>query len=329
MDHNIHQAAFDTLKNLDGWQQAFDWFYLKQVEEGFVNPLDLLINTLYSQRSEQYDLDFKILINRVRDAYANNVVAKEEKPAKKHCPLCVEFIDELGQYKKQVVYLSLNNRDYVLSLTPFPSFEKHLVLSLKQHQPMFMNDHTIEDLLDLQKNIGASYSIVSNSDHAKTGASILDHHHVQVLGETYFPVADAKVNQKQVVENGGDQVLIEQLHFPATVVRLSSASVEPVKQEAKLFLQQWRAKDAANTCNLWVRKYKDRYEIYFILRHPSYETDPSLFRYKTEGIGIIEMCGYGIFPTPKADTDVILKEIENDAAELMSKLLKSHAPAFP
>jgi galactose-1-phosphate uridylyltransferase len=329
MDHNIHQATFDTLKNLDGWQQAFDWFHLKQLEEGFVNPLDLVINTLYMQRSEEYDLDFKVLINRVRDAYANTVVAKKDKLAKKYCPLCVEFIDKLGQHKKQAVYLSLNKRDYVLSLTPFPSFEKHLVLSLKQHQPMFMNDHTIEDLLDLQNKLGAGYSIVSNSDHAKTGASILDHHHVQVLGEAHFPVADAKVSHTEVIEQDGDQVLVEKLHFPATVVRLSAVSVEAVKQESKAFLQRWRAKEAGNTCNLWVRKYKARYEIYFILRHISYETDPSLFRYKTEGIGIIEMCGYGIFPTPKADTDLILKEIENNTAELMTRLLKSHAPGFP
>jgi galactose-1-phosphate uridylyltransferase len=329
MNHCHHQSDFDAIKNASSWEKAFDWFYQQQVDEGFVDPKKLSINTLFSQYSAEYGLDFKILINRIRDAYANQVVSSDKTPAKKYCPLCVEYIDALGQHKKQVVNLSLNQRDYVLSLTPFPSFAKHLVLSLKEHQPMFMNNKTLADLLLLQQELGDAYSIVSNSDHIKTGASILDHHHVQVLGQAYFPVADAKTLFQKIANHENGDVLIEQLHFPATVIRLSAKSNQALMAEAQKFLSDWRAIDPANTCNLWVRKNKGSYEIYFILRHPSYETNPSLFRYKTEGIGIIEMCGYGIFPTPKQDTGLILKELQDNTAELIIRLLESHAPDFP
>jgi len=325
LNHNAHQDAFEVIASDKGLAGAFDWFCQQQVAEGYVDPEKLKINTLFSQHSNAYDLDFKILINRVRDAYASQVVGNDDKPKKKYCPLCVKYIDDLGQNKKQIIYLDINKRGYVLSLTPFPSFKKHLVLSLKEHQPMFMNNNTIADLVNLQSRLGDGYSIVSNSDNPKTGASIVEHHHVQVLDQRHFPVADAKIIHQKKVNN----VLIEQLNFPATVIRLSSASAQDLIQEAQSFLSYWRSIDSANTCNLWLRKTNHTYDIYFILRNPSYETDPSLFRYKTEGVGIIEMCGFGIFPTPKADTDIILNELQDNVAPLIIMLLQSHAPSFP
>lgn len=329
LDHNQHQKVFDQLKAADDWCNAIDWFVQKQIDEGFVDPDELQMNTLFSQFSARYDLDFKILINRVRDAYAKQVVDSDNTSKKKYCPLCVENIDAIGQHKKQVVYLSLNQREYVLSLTPFPSFSKHLVLSLKTHKPMFMQAETIVDLLELQKQVGDRYSIVCNSDHAKTGASILEHHHVQLLNETRFPVAGAKAKASKTVMHDSGHVLVELLDFPATVMRLSADSIEHLKVESQAFLAYWRSLDSEDTCNLWLRKKAECFEIYFILRHPSYETDPSLFRYKTEGIGIIEMCGFGIFPTPKVDTDIILQEIEVSTVDIMVRLLASHAPDFP
>ena len=326
IDHNVHQEHFDKIKISKNWSSALDWFYDKQVDEDFVDPIRLNINTLYTMKSPEYGVDFKILINRVRDAYADQVVKHCDIPTKKYCSLCVDSIDQIGQHKKQFVRLSLNQRDYVLSLTPFPSFEKHCVLSLGAHQPMFMNASTIEDLLFLQSQLGHDYSIASNSDHIKTGASILEHHHVQVLGVTHFPVADAKTLYQKIIEHSLGQVLVEQLYFPATVIRLSSQSLFALEEESKHFLSDWRAIDSANTCNIWIKHQSDRYELYYILRHPSYETDSSLLRYKTEGIGVIEMCGFGIFPTPKNDTDMILKEIEDNTADIMIKLLQSHAP---
>ena len=326
IDHNVHQEHFDKIKFSKNWSSAFDWFNEKQVDEDFVDPVRLNINTLYTMKSPEYGIDFKILINRVRDAYADQVVKHCDIPTKKYCSLCVDSIDQIGQHKKQFVRLSLNQRDYVLSLTPFPSFEKHCVLSLGAHQPMFMDAHTIEDLLFLQNQLGDNYSVVSNSDHTKTGASILDHHHVQVLGVTSFPVVNAKSLYQKKIENLSGKVLVEQLHFPASVIRLSSQSLVALEEESKKFLSDWRAMNQSNTCNLLIRQQSDYYEIYFILRHPSYETDSSLLRYKTEGIGVIEMCGFGIFPTPKIDTDMILKEIEDNTADIMIKLLQSHAP---
>ena len=326
INHNIHQIDFDQIKISESWPSALDWLYLKQVQEGFIDPDRLKINTLYSQKSIEYGIEFKILINRVRDAYAEKVVNSNAQPEKKYCPLCIAYIDSIGQHQKQFIHVCLNGRDYVLSLTPFPSFEKHFVLSLKEHQSMFMNHHTIEDLLLLQKQLGSSYMIVCNSDNAKTGASIVDHHHVQVLGATHFPIAEAKTDYQKTIKNQLSEVLLESLHYPATVIRLSSNSSEALIYESNVFLHNWRTIDPANTCNLWIRKVNERYEIYLILRHPNGQTDPSLFRYKTEGVGIIEMCGYGIFPTPKNDTQTVLQEIENNTADLMIRLLQSHAP---
>jgi UDPglucose--hexose-1-phosphate uridylyltransferase len=326
INHNAHQANFDLIRSAEDYPSALNWFYQKQTQEGFIDPDRLKINTLYTQHSHEYGIEFKILINRVRDAYAQQVVNASMQPTQKYCPLCVEYIDQMGQHLKQFVHVFLNDRNYVLSLTPFPSFEKHFVLSLNDHQPMFMNHHTIEDLLLFQKQLGSSYSIACNSDHTKTGASILDHHHVQILGVTHFPIADAKPLYQKTVTHPISDVLLEHLHFPATAIRLSSISVEALIYESKNFLNNWRTLDPQNTCNLWIRKLDNRYEIVFILRHPNGQTHPSLLRYKTEGIGIIEMCGFGIFPTPKIDTDIVLQEIKNNTADLMARLLQSHAP---
>lgn len=326
INHNIHQIDFDHIKISENWSSAFDWLYQKQIQEGFIDPDRLKINALYTQHSQEYDVEFNILINRVRDAYAQKVVNTSTQPTHKYCPLCVDSIDQMGQHLKQFTHVSLNDRNYVLSLTPFPSFEKHFVLSLKEHQPMFMNHNTLKDLLLLQKQLGHAYMIVCNSDHAKTGASIVDHHHVQVLGATHFPIADAKALDQKIIHFPFGKVQIEHLHFPARAIRLSSLSLESLLDVSSNFLENWRSMDPFNTCNLWIRQIDDRYEIYFILRHHSRQTDPSLFRYKTEGVGIIEMCGYGIFPTPKNDTETVLHEIENHTADLMIRLLQSHAP---
>jgi UDPglucose--hexose-1-phosphate uridylyltransferase len=327
INHNAHQSDFDTWLS-ESWPVALEWFYQAQINDGFIDPHRLDINTLYTQKSLEYNIIFKILINRIRDAYANQVVSSHTPPTLQYCPLCTESIDKIGQHKKQFVKLSLNDRPYILSLTPFPSFEKHFVLSLKDHLPMFMNEHTLEDLLLLQMKLGHTYSIASNSDHAKTGASILSHHHVQILGVHHFPIADAKPNYQTIVSHFSGDVLCEHLHFPATVIRLSSPSFTALITESKQCLHRWRMMDPSNTCNLWIRKNNDAYQIYFILRHPSHETNPSLWRYKTEGIGVIEMCGLGIFPTPKNQTDLILNEIKEKTADLMISLLQSHAPTF-
>jgi galactose-1-phosphate uridylyltransferase len=321
--HNALQKVFDAIVDKHGLHAGLDYLYYQQIETGFVDPRDLSRNTTFQYDSKQYDVPISILINRIRDAYATKVSNKDVS-IKKCCPLCVNNIEVLGQIKKQYVTYCLNGRDYIFALTPFPSFKKHFVVSEYQHTPMRMNGDTLSDMIVLQNALGSQDSILCNSDNPKTGASIVDHHHMQIIAYADLPIGHAKAVHTAVIESDRHPVIVEQLDFPASAIRFTSDNSDDLESVTRQFLHFWKALETGNTCNVWTRHVDGMTELTLILRNPQHKTAVEWHRYKREGIGIIEMCGFGIFPSPK--DNAILAEIESGGASILEGIIACHAP---
>ena len=69
------------------------------------------------------------------------------------------------------------------------------------------------------------------------------------------------------------------------------------------------------------------HSLVIIFRNPNYRTPKKIQAVKTEGIGIIEVCGYGIYPVPHGDNkDKAWDLINNHGLEVIHGIISGNNP---
>jgi len=279
--------------------------------------------------SQDFPVEFRTQINYSR----RNYVAPTDKRAPKTanpCPICYDGnVDSEHKPLLRAYKFMLGHErpvPYFAQATPFPLVRGHFIVIQQAHEPMHVNRSSLDELLDFVDK-APSFTACSNSDVLMAGVSILGHHHYQVFARQLMlpvmqapPVAEASC--------GGGKVHAAMLRYPLATMRLF-ANVSDRAQLldiAAAIVDRWKTREAGrNTCNLMTRRWgTDGYELYLFFRNPSFLTPPDLLRIKSEGVGVVEAAGEGIYPPPISEEG--LAEIRNHGREILIRILSGLNP---
>ncbi|MDF1653838.1 MAG: DUF4922 domain-containing protein [Coxiellaceae bacterium] len=300
---------------------ALEALYQQEIELGYIEPERLKDNLYYSFDDPNYDVTFKAQVNYLRDHYIQDM-ANRPKPDGLECPICYDNIHAPGKENLRVRELSLANQDYFAQYSPYPLFPYHTVVISKQHYPMTMNRQCVIDLISFV-NQAPEYTCCSNSDVQWAGASILQHHHYQVFKNLTLPIQTAK----SVFELQSINYTLELLNYPIVCARLSSDNADTIIKVGGDIIEDWKNKREKNSCNLLLDKHNGEYHLYILFRHPDYRTPIPIKKIKSEGIGVVEVCGYGIYPVPHGDnSEAIWDKINNDGLSVIKYLISGNSP---
>ncbi len=288
-----------------------------QIKVGYINPSALQDNRYFDYYDPHYQVTFKTQVNYLRHNY------QAPSQSVTNCPLCESLSASTSQSNKKIFKHQLaSNTKVFFQLTPYPLFNYHYVVIDQQHIPMRVTKSSLHDLSCLA-NISDNYLACSNSDTEWAGASILQHHHYQLFKHIDLPIQQAKAKFHLQT----NAYLLELLHYPAACFRLSSDNLSSLIETGEKLLTFWRRQHTNNTFNLIVHRKTDRYFAYFILRNPKFRTDSVLHLIKSEGIGVIEMAGYGIYPVPEGkQANIAWQKIESNGLTVIKGIIQSNSP---
>jgi galactose-1-phosphate uridylyltransferase len=163
------------------------------------------------------------------------------------------------------------------------------------------------------------------------GASILSHHHYQAIEGLKLPITEARFLPRSTIQPEKNTT-IGLLDFPIAACLIQSSSKEALLHYGSGILTRWRSKNPTkNTCNLALHQtFNDglpTYFLYVIFRNPDYRTPPALTHIKSEGVGIIEVCGEGIYPVPSNPN--VAEQIKLDGLRIIKEIIAGNSPMDP
>lgn len=319
--HKSLQQELSALIEQHSLDQALTSLRQQQVDAGYIEPRRLVENRYFDYYDADYDITFKAQINYLRHHYQTDMAASPLK--KLDCPLCRENLTLPHKAAMRIFDARLaNGSDVFFQLTPYPLFDYHFVVIDSQHSPMRVAGSSLFDLATLAE-LGDDYLACSNSDTAWAGASVLQHHHYQLFKGVSLPIQDAKARYQHQTPDYS----VELLHYPIACLRLTAKHMETLVSKGEQLIQWWRAKRENNTFNLLVHRQNETFVAYLILRHPDYRTGPSLQPIKSEGVGVVEVAGFGIYPVPSGENaDTLWQQIESDGLSVITGIIRDNNP---
>ena len=342
-------AAFNARYALSP-RQATDYFYdlarnsnyirtdrvkkdLKWVYEGKYGALDITIN----------------LSKPEKDPKAIAAAKLQKATGYPKCLLCREnegFAGGLTHPARQnirLIPLKMNGEEWFLQYSPYVYYNEHCIALSGAHTPMKIDRTSFVKLLDFV-TVFPHYFLGSNADLPIVGGSILSHDHMQG-GRYTFAMERANV-EIPLSFQGFPTVRAGIVHWPLSVIRLTSADREALIDLADKILSAWRKYsdpqatifaetngEAHNTITPIARRRGEDYELDLVLRnnlttaeHPLglYHPHADKHNIKKENIGLIEVMGLAVLPSRLSREMVLLgdalvegKDISGD--ELLSK----------
>lgn len=323
------QTYLDSIYQQQDLTEVLEQLFTWSLQTGYLTEGKLYDNPHYRYLDPRTHIEYKTQVNIARSKYSPKPLSGKDIP-KLHCPICFENIGIAGKENLRAFSFELTEgREFFIQYTPFPIFPYHIVIIDKKINPMIMGKQSIIDMLAFTKK-APQYVMLSNSDVVGAGASIISHHHYQAIKNCKLPIMQAKALtgcQHRVSNHNGDCQLAL-LNFPIACLKLTSTSEELLSTLAGNIIQYWKAQSPGkNTCNLLLHRLSDEIHAYILFRNPQHLTPASLQYIKSEYIGIIEVCGEGIYPVPTGDdSDQIWQQIETDGLNIIKGIIEGNNP---
>lgn len=321
------QATFERLNQNDS-KLATDHFYQFSKHTNYIKMSRVNQNILWKSPTKYGVLDMTINVSKPekdpRDIIAASSSMKREYPK---CLLCVENVGyngattSIGRSSHRTIKLSLNNEPFHLQYSPYVYYNEHCIVLHEEHIPMNVTIATFQRLFDFVDQF-PHYFLGSNAGLPIVGGSILSHEHYQG-GAHHFPIEDAEV----LYQNQIDDVTLEIIKWPLSVVRLSSNNRSSLIETAQKLYAFWETYDdetagivsSTNTPHNAItpiaRKKGTTYQLDIALRNNItsnefplgvFHPHPEHHHIKKENIGLIEVMGLAVLP---ARLKVELQEI--------------------
>lgn len=322
LDQHHVQRQCDHIRESQGFTEALQQLYDIEIDLGYIEPERLNDNRWFHFSDSRYGVTFETQINYLRHHYQQDML-KQKNQQRLECAICFENMSLPHKHHLRVFEFELSpGQDFFAQLTPYPLFQRHFVLIARDHRPMQMDQQSVQDLCDFV-DLAPSYTACSNSDVPMAGASILSHHHYQVFDALQLPIQSAQAIHSKTA----DETNIAILNYPIACLRVSSANKQQAISQAGNIIRNWRQQHDNNTCNLLVHKSHHHYQIYIILRNPAHITPTKIHPIKSEGIGIVEVSGCGIYPVPRGENEeTIWHTIENHGLDVIHTIISSNSP---
>ena len=320
------QAYFESEYHKNGLPKVLDLLFEWERKTGYITDEKLEWIKKFTYPDSETGVRFRAQINYARDRYSPKAPDQKNSP-KLHCSICYENIGTPGKKNLRVFRFHLDgSREFFIQLTPFPIFPQHYVLIEMAKNPMRMDQQSVSDLVRFIE-LAPGYAGCSNSDVEWAGASILTHHHYQVFGDLCLPIMEATfLNEYHNTHTAGIEYGL--LHYPIACCKICAKEQTLFAAVCGEIISAWKKKEPGrNTCNLVIRKENAQFCCYLIFRNPAYRTSAHFQKYKTEGVGVLEVSGEAIYPVPKGEnTDRIWNEIENDGLEIIKGIIADNNP---
>ncbi len=324
MQENL-QSVFQQF----GVETVMDALFKWSLKTGYITKSKLEDNEKLTFYDEEYGLDFRLQVNIARSKY-KPVPLKGKNIPELYSPIAIENVGIPGKEYLRVFLFPLDGkaRTFFVQATPFPLFNNHFVLINLEKVPQKIDNQTLTDLFNFA-DMAPSYTTCSNSDLEWTGASILKHMHYQIFGDLDLPVLNA-VDVPDLVWYK-DYVKISGLHYPCGVVKFRSPYRENIKSVMNSVISAWKnmlpEKQSVNLIVIKTGVNRSMYEGYVFLRNSDYRTPEDIQKFKTEGVGIIEMAGEAILPVPSGDDEEWKwNEIRNNGLRIIKGIIGGNNP---
>ncbi len=326
-DLGMPQEAMQNYLRLEferhGMARVLELLWEWEARVGYCKPELLRQNRRYHYDDPETGVAFRAQINFARDNYT----PKPSPSARElHCAICYDNLHLPGKENLRVFEFLLNEaREYFVQVTPFPLFEKHFVVITRDQLPMQMSRQSLEGLLCFVE-LAPDYTGCSNSDVEWAGASILAHHHYQVFEKLSLPIMQARVLPGFYVEE--ERLSFGLLNFPIACCRVVSKQRVPFLYVCGKIIEEWKRREPGkNTCNLVVTKEAESYCCHILFRNPAFRTAEEFRALKSEGVGVIEVAGEGIYPVPRGEhAEAIWRSLEREGLRALKGIIASNNP---
>ncbi len=328
---NITQDEFqkyneEVYKKL-GLETVLTGLFAWELKSGYITKSKLEDNEKHVFHDDETNNDFRLQINLARSHYKPAPLTGANIP-ELYSSITIENVGIPGKENLRVFLFPLDGdkRMFFLQATPFPLFKNHFVLINLEKIPQKISRTTVKDLFDFVRQ-APGYVACSNSDLEWTGASILKHMHYQVFDSLDLPVMNAPA-LSQLTWVLADNLKVEVLNYPFKGIFRISGDLSGVQNLMNRLIETWKAMDSKkNSVNLIVRKKSGIFEGYIFLRNQDHRTTEEFQRYKTEGVGIIEVAGECILPVPAGEEAAqILNEIRKDGLKVIKGIIGDNNP---
>ena len=333
-----------------GMPKVLEYLFNWEMASGYLTEGKLKDNLRFNYLDKLLNIRFKTQINIARSNYSPKPLEGKNIP-KLHCPICFENIGIPGKENLRAFSFELSpNRKFFVQMTPFPLFSHHAVLVSHEPVPMHVSVQSVIDLLNFVDQC-PGYIACSNSDVEWAGASILSHHHYQVMKAVELPIFEAdwakSKSKSKSKSNGngfnggglikaslGEDLVLGFLNYPIATIKIQSQCREKLIKIAGAVIKAWKDQDIGqNTFNILVKNKNQNehsWSVYLILRNPAYRTPAELLKYKSEGVGVIEVAGEGIYPVPKGEeAEKMMYQIEHHGLDIIKGIIAGNNPLAP
>lgn len=334
---NLYQVSPETATN---------YFYQLSQKNDYIKTKAIAKNISYDVKTSYGNLEITINLSKPeKDPKAIAAAGKQIQNGYPKCQLCMEnegYLGRLGypaRSNHRIIRFTLGGQTWGFQYSPYAYFSEHAIFLNQVHQPMIINQHTFNNLLEIIR-LFPQYFVGSNADLPIVGGSMLSHDHYQG-GKHVFPMMKAPIERSIEIPVEGVKAGI--VKWPLSTIRLSSQDPEELVKAATLIHENWmnysdESVDIKAYTNetrhhtvtpIAYRNDKD-YVLDIVLRdnqtsakypdgifHPHQDVQ----HIKKENIGLIEVMGRAILP---ARLKTELKEVERYLLKQPNKMADYH-----
>ena len=304
-------------------QQATDYFYALSCHSDYIRTYRVKKDLKWVYEGKYGALDITVNLSKPeKDPKAIAAAKRQKQSGYPKCALCREnegFAGSLTQPARQshrVIPITMAGQQWYLQYSPYVYYNEHCIALSAVHTPMKIDREAFVKLLDFI-TLFPHYFLGSNADLPIVGGSILTHDHMQ--GGRYCFAMERAGIEIPLTFAGFDSVRAGIVHWPLSVIRLTSPDRNALTELADRILGAWRGySDPAaqvlaetdgephNTITPIARRRGEDYELDLVLRnnlttpeHPLglYHPHADKHNIKKENIGLIEVMGLAVLPS--------------------------------
>ncbi|KRN99136.1 UDP-glucose--hexose-1-phosphate uridylyltransferase [Companilactobacillus kimchiensis] len=327
-------------------ESATNYFYQMSQDNDYIKVKAIAKNISYNVATDYGALEITINLSKPeKDPKAIAAASQQTQTGYPKCQLCLEnegYLGRLGypaRTNHRVIRFTLGGQTWGFQYSPYAYFSEHAIFLNQIHQPMIINQHTFNNLLEIVR-IFPQYFVGSNADLPIVGGSMLSHDHYQG-GRHDFPMMKAPLARKIAIPVANVEAGI--VKWPMSTIRLSSEGPEALVKAATLIHENWmnysdemvdiRAytnETRHHTVTPIAYRKNDKYILDIVLRdnQTSVKYPEGIFHphqdvqhIKKENIGLIEVMGRAILP---ARLKIELKEVERYLLNQPNKMAAYH-----
>ena len=303
-------------------QKATDYYYRLSCDSDYIRTYRVKKDLKWVYTGKYGDLDITVNLSKPeKDPKAIAAAKTQKQTGYPKCALCREnegYAGSMTQAARQshrLIPITMAGQDWFLQYSPYVYYNEHCIALSTSHTPMKIDRDSFVKLLDFV-TIFPHYFLGSNADLPIVGGSILTHDHMQG-GHYTFAMERAEI-ECPLQFAGFDNVRAGILHWPLSVIRLTSAYREALTELADRILCAWRNYTDAeafvfaetdgephNTITPIARRRGNDYELDLVLRNNItteknplgvYHPHADKHNIKKENIGLIEVMGLAVLP---------------------------------